>query len=65
MTDTRITYTPRSDATPESELSALAAVYRFILDCHAKKEGRPTTSGPENAKERIKDDFRATPNNSR
>ena len=33
----RVTYTPRSDATPEGELNVLANVYRFILDCHAKK----------------------------
>jgi hypothetical protein len=32
-----VVYEPRPDATPEAELSALAAVYRFILDSHAKK----------------------------
>ena len=39
MTETsRIVYRPRESATPEAELSALAAVYRFILvDCQAKK----------------------------
>jgi hypothetical protein len=43
-----ITYVPRTDATPESELSALAAAYRFILDS-AKKEGsRP--GAPDAAK---------------
>ena len=52
-----ITYTPRPDATPESEISTLAAAYRFILDCHAKKKGGvPSTA--DNAKE-IKDEFRA------
>jgi hypothetical protein len=40
----RITYSPRPDATPEGELSALKAAYRFILDCHAKKEGGPYTA---------------------
>ena len=29
--------TARPDATPEAELNVLANVYRFILDCHAKK----------------------------
>jgi hypothetical protein len=29
----RIVYTPRWDATPEDELSALASVYEFILRC--------------------------------
>lgn len=35
----RISYTPRSDATPEGEIAALASVYRLILGCHAKKKG--------------------------
>ena len=41
-----ITYASRPEATPEGELSALAAVYRFILDCNAKKKAAlatPTT----------------------
>jgi len=37
MDSPRITYTSCPDATPEAELSVLANVYRFILDCHAKK----------------------------
>jgi hypothetical protein len=38
MSDTpRIRYTSRPDTTPETELNALATVYRFILDCHTKK----------------------------
>ncbi len=37
MSSPRISYTPRLDATPEVELAALTACYRFILDCHAKK----------------------------
>ena len=33
-----VVYEPRPDATPEAaELNVLANVYRFILDCHAKK----------------------------
>jgi len=32
-----IIYTQRADTTAETELNALASVYRFILDCHAKK----------------------------
>lgn len=38
MSSSRITYVSGPDATPESELSALAAAYRFVLDS-AKKEG--------------------------
>jgi hypothetical protein len=37
MDSFRITYTSHPDATPEAELNVLANVYRFILDCHAKK----------------------------
>ena len=40
-----ITYAPRPDATPEAEIGALANVYRYVLDCRAKKkaalESRP------------------------
>jgi hypothetical protein len=32
-----VLYAPRGDATSEAGLNALAAVYRFILDCHTKK----------------------------
>ena len=34
-----ITYARHPDATPEGETTALANVYAFILDCHAKKKG--------------------------
>ena len=46
-----IVYTPRSDAAPEAELVALASVYRFILDCRAKKEGGPPTTPKDDIKE--------------
>ena len=39
MDSRRIVYKPRPDAAPKAELEVLAAVYRFVLDCHAKKEG--------------------------
>jgi hypothetical protein len=32
----RITYFPRPDATPESELVALAAVYAFVVQAHER-----------------------------
>lgn len=44
------TYFARPDATPKGELSALSSVYRFILDCDAKKEAAPE-SRPDDAKE--------------
>ena len=46
MSRPRITYTPRPDVTPQAELDTLASVFRYVLDCYAKTEGRPTTSGP-------------------
>jgi hypothetical protein len=39
-----IAYAPRPDVLSEAELSTLAAVYRFVLDCHKKEvapKGRP------------------------
>ena len=33
----QVTYDSRPDATADAERNALAAVYRFILDCQAKK----------------------------
>ena len=54
MSNPPIVYTPRPDATPEGELNALANVYRFILDRHAKKEAtRP--GAPDARKENLHD----------
>ncbi len=39
MSDVRIVYRPRPDATPEGELAAFANVYRFLLRCAEAKEG--------------------------
>ncbi len=50
MSSPHITYATRPDSTPEGEMNALANVYRFILDCHAKKEAAPA-SRPDDAKE--------------
>lgn len=41
----RITYTPRPDATPEGELNALAAVYAFVLKCGEEKNQTPFIFG--------------------
>jgi hypothetical protein len=52
--EVEITYIPRPNVTSDGELDALAAVYRFILDCCTEKKAtRP--GGPERP-ERIKDD---------
>jgi hypothetical protein len=51
-----IAYATCPEADPHAELSALANVYRFVLDCHAKEEAtRP--GSPDDAKE-IKNDSR-------
>ncbi len=62
----RFVYTPRPDATPEGELSALAAVYRLILD-HAKKNaaGMTSTNGDDAKKGSLKHEVRATQKYSR
>jgi hypothetical protein len=58
MSGLAITYAPRSDATPEAEVSALADVYRIALG--AKQRDRLLDKGgPEDAKERSKDDSSA------
>lgn len=44
-----IAYAPCPDALSEAELSTLAAVYRFLLDCHTKNEAAPV-SRPDDAK---------------
>ncbi len=42
MSSPCLSYSPRSDATPEGEIAALAAVYRLILDSKkAAPESRP------------------------
>jgi hypothetical protein len=50
MDSPRIIYTPRPDATPESEATALGAVYKFVLDCHAKKKGGPAKTALDDRK---------------
>jgi len=51
MSSARITYTPRPDATPESELDALAAIYKFVLECHASKKAADPTGDRNEVKE--------------
>jgi hypothetical protein len=56
----RISYTPCPDATPESELDALAAVYAFVLEARTKKRAA-VPSGPENG---VKEDEHVHTNRS-
>jgi hypothetical protein len=47
----RIEYVPRDDATPEGELTALANVYRFLLDRHERREDDIAADDAENEAE--------------
>jgi hypothetical protein len=47
----RINYTPLPDATSESELDALVAVYAFVLEAHAKKEAAASSGLANGVKE--------------
>jgi hypothetical protein len=51
-------YRARDDATLESEVSALAAIYKLAISSHASKEATGPGS-PDDAKERSKDDSSA------
>jgi hypothetical protein len=51
MSDPAITYAPRPDATPEAEISALAAIYKLCISSHAKKRGHLLDKGgPDDAR---------------
>ena len=54
MPEPIIAYAPRPDATPEAETYALANIYRFVLDCRAKKAAAPDRR-TDDARERIND----------
>ena len=43
----RIIYTPRPDASPESEAAALAAVYKFAIEAASKREKATKISADE------------------
>jgi len=45
-----VTYVPREDAGPKSELLALVNAYKYVLDCHSKREA--TCPGSPNDAER-------------
>ncbi len=51
MSDPRITYSPRPDSTPEAELDALVAVYKFIIECHESRKVADLTGDPNEVKE--------------
>jgi hypothetical protein len=62
MSGPTINYAPRSDATPEAQISVLCAIYKLCLESHARKEAtRP--GSPEDGtkiKEDSADEHRST-----
>jgi hypothetical protein len=38
MSDPRLVYLPREDATLEEQLAALASIYNFVLECAERKK---------------------------
>ncbi len=60
MPEPAIFYTPHPDAKPETELSALAGVYRLLLD-HAMRKAAPD-GRPNDEKERSMNDSLASTN---
>jgi hypothetical protein len=58
MSIPRITYTPRPAAAPEAESSALANVYRFVLDSANKNAAGVTSTNGDETKGRSVDGIR-------
>ena len=52
MSNPRAVYTPRNCAKPETELSALAKVYAFILQRHQEKQKGGPATAPQDAERR-------------
>jgi hypothetical protein len=44
MNNSRITYAQRGDAAPGDDVAALSNVFRFVLNCHSKREATPPGS---------------------
>ena len=51
MSDPAITYTPCPDATLEADITTLANVYKFVLDCRAKNEAAPESRSDDARKD--------------
>jgi hypothetical protein len=51
MSSNHIVYTPHPDATLETEAAVLAAVYRFVLDCRARRKGGVLSTARDARKE--------------
>ena len=49
MGDTRPIYLPREGVTAEEETSALASVYRFVIECHERKKAARAEDSANNS----------------
>jgi len=58
MSSARISYTTRLDTTQEAEATALANVYRLILDSAMKRGRNPDKSGLGDAERSLSDGAR-------
>ena len=56
-----IIYRPLPDVSPESELNALAAVYKFLLDRHAEKHATDHSIQSHQRKEESDEPLRSGP----
>lgn len=51
----QVTYAPRPDATPESEITALADIYAFVLRC-AEEKRRAAVGAAQDARKGVNND---------
>jgi hypothetical protein len=54
MSEPRISYSGSLETSPETEAPVLCSVYKFVLDCHAKKEAAPENRPDDGTK--VKED---------
>jgi hypothetical protein len=50
VSESPIVYSAHPDVTPETEAAALATIYRFLLDCHAREKKAARTNGDDDVK---------------
>jgi len=55
MSNPRVTYAPRSDATPEAEVSTLANVYSFVIGRSQARRKAGGSDAGENDARKVKD----------
>ena len=55
MSNSPIVYRPREDATPQGELSALAAVYAYLLKSRSSEKAAETSGGENHGRKELDD----------